>query len=40
LSNPFPYLFQDISQVSQEELKNCKEVFLQQYRKYSEFKNR
>lgn len=40
LSNPFPYLFQDVSQVGEKELKNTKELFLQQYQKYAAFRDR
>lgn len=40
LSNPFPYLFQDVTQINKEELEHCKQTFLQEYRKYSEFKSR
>jgi hypothetical protein len=40
LSNPFPYLFPDVSKVARPELDHCKQVFLTQYRKYSEFKSR
>ena len=40
LSNPFPYLFEDVSTVDKKELDNCKRVFLHQYKKYSSFKER
>jgi hypothetical protein len=40
LSNPFPYLFLDVTQVTPSELSNCKQAFLQQYQKYSQFKHR
>ena len=40
LSNPFPYLFPDISKIPKAELDHYKQVFLGQYRKYSEFKSR
>jgi hypothetical protein len=40
LSSPFPYLLADVSKVDKGELDHYKQVFLQQYRKYSEFKNR
>jgi hypothetical protein len=40
LSNPFPYLFPDVSKVPKPQLDQHKQTFLAQYRKYSEFKNR
>lgn len=40
LSNPFPYLFPDVSKIPKAELDHYKQVFLGQYRKYSEFKSR
>lgn len=40
LSNPFPYLFVDVTKIDKAQLDHYKQVFLQQYRKYSEFKNR
>ena len=40
LSNPFPYLFPDISKIEKHQLDHHKQTFLAQYRKYSEFKNR
>lgn len=40
LSNPFPYLFPDISKIEKPQLDHHKQTFLTQYRKYSEFKNR
>lgn len=40
LSNPFPYLFPDITKIAKPELDHYKQIFLAQYRKYNEFKNR
>ena len=40
LSNPFPYLFVDITKVDKKELDHYKQLFLMHYRKYSEFKSR
>lgn len=40
LSNPFPYLFPDITKIDKAELSHYKQIFLTQYSKYSEFKNR
>ena len=40
LSNPFPYLFEDITKVDKKDLEHYKSLFIMHYKKYSEFKNR
>ena len=40
LSNPFPYLIEDITKVEKTDLERYKQLFLKHYKKYSEFKNR
>ena len=40
LSNPFPYLFEDITKVEEKELEHYQKTFAKHYRKYNEFKNR
>lgn len=40
LSNPFPYLFEDITKIDPKELESYKKLFIKYYRKYSEFKNK
>ena len=40
LSNPFPYLFEDITKVDPKDLETYKKLFIKHYKKYSEFKNR
>eukprot|EP01016_Furgasonia_blochmanni_P055040 TRINITY_DN9140_c0_g3_i1.p1 TRINITY_DN9140_c0_g3~~TRINITY_DN9140_c0_g3_i1.p1 ORF type:complete len:320 (-),score=66.94 TRINITY_DN9140_c0_g3_i1:120-1079(-) len=40
ISNPFPYLVEDITKVKEEDFKNMKKTFLVNYKKYQEFKNR
>lgn len=40
LSNPFPYLFEDITKVDKKDLEHYKGLFLMHYKKYLEFKNR
>lgn len=40
LSNPFPYLFPDVSKVPAAELQRLKQLFLMHYRKYSLFRKR
>lgn len=40
LSNPFPYILEDITKVEPKELEHYKRLFAKYYRKYSEFKNK
>lgn len=40
LSNPFPYLFEDITKVDPKELEQYQRLFAKHYKKYREFKNR